>query len=65
MLGFLLLRAARDGSPGALALGSLYAASDEVHQAFVRGRPGSPVDWLIDTVGVLALGILLAAPASR
>jgi VanZ family protein len=29
-----------------------------VHQAFVSGRQGSPVDWLIDTIGVAA-GVLL------
>jgi VanZ family protein len=53
ILGGLLLRAA--GRPGpALALGVAYAASDEVHQHFVRGRHASPVDVAIDTVGVLA-----------
>ncbi|MBW3652655.1 MAG: VanZ family protein [Actinobacteria bacterium] len=30
----------------------LYAISDEVHQSFVDGRHGSPVDVAIDTVGV-------------
>jgi VanZ family protein len=34
--------------------------TDEVHQTFVRGRHGSPVDWAIDTLGVLA-GVVLAA----
>ncbi|MDA0184533.1 VanZ family protein [Solirubrobacter phytolaccae] len=29
-----------------------YAASDELHQRFVDGRHGSPVDWLIDATGV-------------
>ena len=36
----------------------LYAVSDEVHQSFVEGRHGSPVDVAID-----ALGIGLAALA--
>ena len=59
VLGALLQRAV--GSPiVAVALGSLYAASDELHQAFVPGRLGSPLDWLIDTVGVMAGVALLA-----
>ncbi len=37
----------------ALALSIAYAASDEAHQLFVRGRHGSPVDVAIDTVGIL------------
>jgi VanZ family protein len=59
VLGFLLYRAAGNATV-AVALGSLYAVTDEVHQAFVRGRHGSPVDWAIDTLGVLA-GVVLAA----
>ena len=58
VFGALLLRAF-GAWPPALALGIAYAASDEVHQHFVRGRHASPVDVLIDTFG-LALGILLA-----
>jgi VanZ family protein len=63
VLGFLLFRAAGSATV-AVALGSLYAVTDEVHQTFVRGRHGSPVDWLIDTAGVLA-GVALAVRASR
>ena len=37
----------------AFAFTVLYAASDEVHQLFVRGRHGSPVDVAIDAVGAL------------
>ena len=56
ILGGLLLRAVR--SPGvAFVLGVLYAVTDEVHQAFVEGRHGSPVDVAIDAAGVLA-GVL-------
>ena len=56
LLGALLLRAT--GRPWlALGLGALYATSDEVHQHFVEGRHGAPLDVAIDTVGVLA-GIL-------
>jgi len=57
ILGALLLRALEALVP-ALALGVLYAAADEVHQAFVAGRHGSPIDVLVDacglTVGVVA-----------
>jgi VanZ family protein len=44
--------------PVALVAASAYAATDELHQAFVRGRVASPVDWAIDTGGV-AIGIAL------
>jgi VanZ family protein len=57
VLGALLLRAT--GRAGlAIALGTLYAASDEIHQAFVPGRSGRPLDVAIDAVGV-ACGVLL------
>ena len=46
--------------PLAILLGSAYAVTDELHQIFVSGRHGSPVDWLIDTLGVVA-GVLLFA----
>lgn len=56
ILGALLVRAS--GRPWlALALGALYATSDEVHQHFVEGRHGAPLDVAIDTAGALA-GIL-------
>jgi VanZ family protein len=56
VLGALLARALR--RPGlAFALAVLYAASDELHQTFVPGRHGSPVDVAIDSAGI-ALGIL-------
>jgi VanZ family protein len=57
VLGALLLRAFRRELP-ALALGLLYAASDELHQHFVRGRHPSPFDLAFDACG-LALGLLL------
>jgi VanZ family protein len=56
ILGFLLVRAVGREAP-ALGLGVLYAASDEFHQSFVRGRHASPVDVAIDSVGLL-LGLL-------
>ena len=63
ILGALLLRAL--GRPAvAVALGALYAVSDEVHQSFVRGRHGAWYDVLIDTVGV-TIGVLLWRRARR
>ena len=57
VLGALLLRAtARAGV--ALVLGTVYAVSDELHQAFVPGRMGRPLDVAIDVLGV-ACGILV------
>jgi VanZ family protein len=57
ILGGLLYRAlGREAL--ALAVGIAYAASDELHQHFVRGRHASPVDVAIDAVG-LAVGMLL------
>jgi VanZ family protein len=63
VLGALLYRAVRR-EPAAIVLGSLYAVTDEVHQSFVAGRHGSPVDWLIDTAGVV-VGVLLLSWRSR
>jgi VanZ family protein len=57
VLGFLLARAVGRDRP-ALALGIAYAVSDEVHQHFVPGRLGSPLDVLVDAVGVV-VGVLL------
>jgi VanZ family protein len=56
VLAFLLARAIGSEVP-AFLLGVLYAASDEFHQSFVRGRHASPVDVAIDSVGLL-LGLL-------
>jgi VanZ family protein len=57
ILGWLLLRAIGRELP-ALALGIGYATTDEIHQHFVGGRHASPIDVLIDTVG-LVVGIFL------
>jgi len=56
VLAALLLRPLRRELP-AFLLGVAYAVSDEVHQHFVSGRRGAPLDVLIDAVGV-GLGIL-------
>ena len=57
VLGGLLYRAL-GREPLALAMGIAYAATDELHQYFVRGRHASPVDVAIDAVGVAA-GMLI------
>jgi VanZ family protein len=59
LLGALVYRAARS-APVAVLLCAAYAVTDEIHQAFVAGRHGSPVDWLIDIAGV-AVGVTLAS----
>ena len=63
VLGALLLRAiARPVSTTGLllpmAIGALYAASDELHQYFVPGRQADIFDLLVDVAG-LAIGMLL------
>ncbi len=59
----LLWRATRSYT-WALGLAVAYAASDEFHQTFVRGRHGSPVDVGIDTVGML-IGLAVVARTRR
>ncbi len=46
------LRARRALRIGVIAA-SLYAASDEVHQAFVPGRDADVRDWFADSVGAI------------
>jgi VanZ family protein len=48
----------------ALTVAVVYAASDELHQAFVRGRHGSPYDVLIDAAGA-AIGLAAYRRAVR
>jgi len=52
ILGLLLMRALGQELP-ALVLGIAYATTDELHQLLVAGRHGSPVDVVIDSLGVL------------
>ena len=57
VLGGLLYRALR--RPWlAVALTVLYAVTDEVHQTFVEGRVGAPLDVGIDALGAV-VGVLL------
>jgi VanZ family protein len=62
ILGALLARVLT--VPAALATGIVYAASDEVHQHFVPGRVGAPLDVVIDGLGV-GLGILVLRKLAR
>jgi VanZ family protein len=50
--------------PLAVLIGSAYAVTDELHQSFVSGRQGSPLDWVIDAVGVV-LGVLVFSRLAR
>jgi VanZ family protein len=67
LLSFLWSRLLRTSMPerraalAALLVSSLYAATDEVHQAFVDGRHGTPVDWAIDTAGAAAAAFAVTA----
>lgn len=60
VLGFCVTNSVRQliGNPRyifliSMCIGSLYAATDEIHQYFVPGRACMFRDWVIDTVGVL------------
>ena len=57
VLALLLYRALARELPSFL-IGIAYAATDELHQEFVRGRHASPFDISMDAAGV-ALGLLL------
>ncbi len=71
VLGVLLVRALREeGLEGgrlaatAAIVGVAYAGLDELHQAFVPTRTGSPSDVLVDAVGVVVgvvMGVTLAS----
>ena len=56
ILGALLVRALHREVP-AFAVGVAYAISDELHQHFVPGRRGAPLDVFIDAIGV-GVGVL-------
>jgi VanZ family protein len=73
VLTLLAIRAVRGlwpaaGARAAIAAGAAtalaYAISDEVHQTFVSGRHGTPVDVLIDSIGI-TLAVLLHAWLGR
>ncbi len=43
----------------AVIISALFAVSDEIHQSFVQGRHGSPVDVAIDFVGISIAAYLI------
>ena len=47
------------------AIALLYACSDELHQSFVEGRHGTPVDVAFDAVGMAIAALAWAATARR
>lgn len=67
ILTFLAWRALSDGGDKksfkyliiAIIFSVLYAMSDEYHQTFVQGRVGSPVDVMIDGVGIVISGMII------
>ena len=42
-----------------------YAVTDEVHQSFVTGRHGTPVDWVIDAAGVGVAALIVVRFGDR
>ena len=66
LLWFLWHRALELDSPVPAAVITLaYAASDEFHQSFVDGRHGTPVDVLIDAVGIAIAFVLYTRRRAR
>ena len=67
LLWLLWLRALGRGHALAATVITLtYAATDELHQSFVEGRNGTPVDVLIDAAGVaVAAALYRRSRASR
>jgi VanZ family protein len=45
-------------------LSAMYAATDEFHQIFIRGRSGSPIDVCIDATGA-CIGLLILSLCYR
>jgi VanZ family protein len=50
----------RTALASALLASLVYAATDELHQTFVHGRHGTPVDVGIDAVGMTVAALLIA-----
>jgi VanZ family protein len=49
----------------AIALALAFSASDEFHQTFVRGRHGTPVDVLIDSIGMTIAAVIATRAYAR
>jgi VanZ family protein len=66
LLWFLWWRALGYGHPApAIGIALAYAATDELHQTFVTGRHGTPVDVAIDMAGVGLAGLAVVVAARR
>jgi VanZ family protein len=62
VLAFLGLRVTVTGKRpylSAMLLTVLYAISDELHQTYIPGRNGTPMDVMIDSLGALAALFIL------
>jgi hypothetical protein len=59
------LASGRTAIAAAFAISLAYAATDEWHQSFVEGRHGTPVDVVIDAVGMSVVAWLLARRDER
>jgi VanZ family protein len=69
LLLFLWWRAIRTFAAGralplAFCVSLAYAGTDEIHQTFVHGRHGTPVDVAIDAVGMAVAATLIARRAT-
>ena len=51
--------------PAAIAISLLYACTDELHQTFVDGRRGTPVDVAIDSIGIAIAAVAISIYARR
>lgn len=49
----------------AVCLALAYAASDELHQTFVSGRHGTPVDVLVDSIGMTVAAVIATRSYAR
>jgi VanZ family protein len=58
-------RDARSTLAPAIAIALAYAATDEFHQTFVRGRHGTPVDVLIDAIGMAIVTVAVTRSYAR
>ena len=48
-----------------VAISLAYSASDEFHQTFVHGRHGTPVDMLIDAIGMSIAAAIASSSYAR
>ena len=66
LLWLLWMRALRGRAVLAAVIAVGFAATDELHQSFVAGRTGTPVDVAIDAAGVgIAVALWLAYSQPR